>query len=149
MRALSGEQAAFLERRLAEHLEVQPAFARLVDKLLALEGVKVVPPPRVESDLDALLARGCEWEASSRLVRGEPSQCHRNVAVLYMRNPQRFRIVTGYALSDDGLWRQHSWIHDTSRLRSRQTIETTERRIRYFGVALNEEEARAFVAGNA
>jgi hypothetical protein len=71
------------------------------------------------------------------------------VALLYARNPRRFRIVTGYALSDDGLWRQHSWLHDTAGFRRRHTIETTERRIRYFGVWLDEDEARAFVVGNA
>lgn len=149
MRTLSDEQVAFLDSRLAEHLKVQPEFVRLVERLLALAGAKVVPPPLLESDLDALLSRGCEWEASSRLVRGAPSSCHRNVALVYSRDPQRFGIVTGYALSDDGLWRQHSWVHDTAPFRRRRTIETTERRIRYFGVRLDGDEAKAFAANNS
>jgi hypothetical protein len=149
MRTLSDEQVAFLDSRLAEHLKVQPEFAKLVERLLALAGSKVVPPPLPESDLDTLLSRGCEWEVSSRLIRGMPSSCHQNVALLHLRNPQRFRIVTGYALSDDGLWRQHSWVHDSSPFRRRHTIETTERRIRYVGVGLEGDDAMAFVASNS
>lgn len=41
--------------------------------------------------------------------------------------------MTGYALSDDGLWRQHSWCLDTQ---ENQIIETTESRIAYFGISI-------------
>ncbi len=148
MRTLSEEQLAFLDNRLAEHLQLQPEFATLVERLLAISGIRVVAPPMPESDLTAILDRGREWDASSRLVRGMPSRCHQNVALLYTTNPRHLQIVTGYALSEDGLWRQHSWLHDASPRRRKRTIETTECRIRYFGVALDPEESRAFVAGN-
>jgi hypothetical protein len=49
------------------------------------------------------------------------------------------KITTGWALSDDGLWRQHSWI-----LRGKTVIETTETRVRYFGVTLTDAEAEQF-----
>ena len=49
--------------------------------------------------------------------------------------------MTGYALSDDGLWRQHSWL--IAKPGRRWTvIETTCRRLLYYGVVLTEEEAR-------
>ncbi len=41
----------------------------------------------------------------------EPSRCHRNVARLWTEKKKGSRLVgigTGYALSDDGLWRRHS-----------------------------------------
>jgi len=49
------------------------------------------------------------------------------------------RIVTRYALSDDGMWRQHSWVLVGERL-----VETTEEREQYFGVVLSDGEAEEF-----
>ena len=53
-------------------------------------------------------------------------------------------IATGYALSDDGLWRQHTWgiLRDG-------ILETTEARIEYFGLLLQGERADEFAASNA
>lgn len=52
-------------------------------------------------------------------------------------------IGSGYALSADGLWRQHSWgiLRDG-------ILETTERRIKYFGLILQDERANRFARGN-
>ena len=42
-------------------------------------------------------------------------------------------IPTGYALSDDGLWRQHTW-----GLLRNGVLETTEVRLRYFGIPASQ-----------
>ncbi len=56
----------------------------------------------------------------------EPSHCHDNV-----QNLKRKKLITeaqtGYALSDDGLWRCHSW----GRNNKDQIVETTEARLVY------------------
>lgn len=53
-------------------------------------------------------------------------------------------IATGYALSGDGLWRQHSWgvLRDG-------IFETTETRLKYFGIVLQGERADYFAAANS
>ena len=73
------------------------------------------------------------------------SSCHRNVAAVWTK--KKFGIVgiaTGYALSDDGLWRQHSWgiLRDG-------VLETTEKRLKYFGVVLQGERADFFAFSNS
>jgi len=72
------------------------------------------------------------------------SSCHQNVAFLWTK--RKFGIVgiaTGYALTDDGLWRQHSWgiLRDG-------VLETTEARLKYFGIVLQGERADFFAANN-
>lgn len=149
MAPLTDEERAFLDTRLADHLNAQPEFATLVERLLAIAGMHIVAPRAPEPDIDILLARGQIWAGKSRLIPGYPSRCHENAAYLYMRNAKRFCIVTGYALSNDGLWRQHSWIYDTAPLKRLRTVETTERRERYYGVVLDQAEAATFIDFNA
>ena len=115
----------------------------LEEKLLALGGHRVVYIG--EPDLDALISRGQPFEGPARLIRGQPSRCHTNAADLWELHRAQLAIVTGYALSGDGLWRQHSFLLRTHpRPRQRCLIETTERKIRYFGVVLDEQEAGRF-----
>ena len=52
--------------------------------------------------------------------------------------------MTGYALSDDGLWRQHSW----GLLTDDRVVETTVARLRYFGAILTDPAAAEFVLAN-
>ncbi|HEX6817159.1 MAG TPA: hypothetical protein VF120_02205 [Ktedonobacterales bacterium] len=146
---LSDTQLAFLDGRLAEHLTLQPEFATLVSRLLAIGGVRVVPPARPDPDLALLLERGQRWDGEVTLQVGEASQCHLNAARLYVSDMRRFRIATGYALSEDGLWRQHSWLHDDVPGEHLHIVETTELRTCYYGVELTEAEARSLVLLNA
>jgi hypothetical protein len=70
--------------------------------------------------------------------------CHQNVAAAWRnRRTGIIAIATGYALSDDGLWRQHSW----GILRN-GILETTEVRIRYFGILLQDTRADEFAEAN-
>lgn len=65
------------------------------------------------------------------------NECHRNSARLWSED--KGKIITGYALSDDGIWRQHSWIDAGDYL-----IETTDSRVLYFGYCLNDAESQEF-----
>jgi hypothetical protein len=56
-----------------------------------------------------------------------PNQCHENALVLAINKTAEW--WTGFALSDDRVWRMHSWGFGVGNV-----IETTERRELYFGV---------------
>lgn len=113
--------------------------------LLSLGGKRMVYVG--EPDLQRLLARGRVCEEPATLMRGEPSRCHTNAAGIWLKAPAVYSIMTGYALSEDGLWRQHSWLwRKHPRGRQRKLVETTVRRVKYFGFVLEDEEAGAFVA---
>lgn len=111
-------------------------------KLLPLGGERVVWLG-FDEDLDKILERGRVFAGEGATVeQGAPSQCHSNVARLWDEDSNA--ICTGYALSDDGLWRQHSWL-----LASDGTIvETTEPRTLYFGFVLEGDEASDFFYNN-
>jgi len=114
-------QREFLEIKRLEHLQAHPEYIKLEQRLLSMGGVMVVP--RQEPDQDKILSRGRLWNGDNvRFIRGHPNTCHGNVAMLWWRNPMRYRIATGWALSDDGLWRQHSWIIERGNV-----VETTKR----------------------
>ncbi|BEL03928.1 hypothetical protein Q0Z83_021190 [Actinoplanes sichuanensis] len=100
-------------------------------KLLTFGGALVVPPGSPESDLDALLADGSAVDARVEFVAGEPGECHHNVAALWIDGAIA-SIGTGYALSGDGLWRQHSW----GLTRDGVLVETTDDRVGYVGITL-------------
>jgi len=152
-RRIDPEQRRFLVRRtrnvLREHPELKPLL-----KLLLSHGGEFAILPTIESDLDAIITRGyiqAGW--SLRMMRGRACQCHANSAELYDNNRPRLKLVTGYAMSDDGIWRQHTWLVDTQHVVHRRRkqfriIETTTPRRRYFGFQLNDDEAEDFVSAN-
>lgn len=125
---------------------------KLLSGLLAYGGTRIVSRP--EPDLEQIFARG-------ELLEGEPShlrllrviRCHSNSASLWEAGqspevrPRYLRgceLMTGYALSEDGYWRQHSWCLSAVG----RVIETTVRRQRYYGFRLSFEEALDFAAAN-
>src|SRR5262249_31708061 len=78
-----------------------------------------------------------------RMRRGERSRCHANSAAIWGTDIKKYQLVTGYALSDDGIWRQHTWVFD-----GKHVHETTVARVRYFGFAMGEREACMFWFAN-
>ncbi len=66
-------------------------------------------------------------------VEGDISQCHENVEELFSTG-QIDTICSGYALSDDGCFRHHSW-----GLRENTLIETTIPRILYVGYKKSQD----------
>ena len=119
----------------------------LRQKLLDFAG-EAVCFPGYEEDLDNILNYGQFWIGNNiKLMRGEPSQCHANSCNLWEQNKDITRICTGYALSEDGMWRQHSWII-WHKARSNQIIETTVPRILYFGFVMTTEMCEEFADNN-
>jgi hypothetical protein len=98
-----------------------------------------------EEDLIPLLERGQFWRGyKSRTMKGDHRRCHSNSAALWDVNRDKLTLATGYALSRDGMWRQHSWcVNDMSTV-----IETTEKRVLYYGFLMTPEEAEQFLLEN-
>ena len=139
------EQKAFLNRRLRDAVSQQPELKRLKAVLLRLGGDFLVAPPKPDQDISMLLEHGFVTSGPVTLKVMKSSSCHQNVASIWTK--KQFGIVgiaTGYALSDDGLWRQHSWgiLRDG-------VLETTETRLKYFGVVLQGEKADFFAFSNS
>jgi len=134
---LTPERKAFFKDRLNNNPELTP----LRNKLLELGGLEIVP--KFESDLSKILERGKEWNGSIETEIMRISRCHQNAGELWSLNPKKNKLVTGWALSKDGLWRQHSWVIINDKI-----IETTEIRIKYFGFELNQDEAEEFYCYN-
>ena len=65
-----------------------------------------------------------------KMRRGRPNYCHANAADLWAKEPEKYQLVSGYALSQ-GHWLAHSWVVDEKCL-----YETTVGRERYFGAVL-------------
>lgn len=115
----------------------------LEQKLLAGGGTRMVY--RDEPDLKLLLSRGEPFDEPAELVYGKSGQCHLNVAQLWNEQKEILTIVTGYALSEDGLWGQHSWLIRKNPTSGQcRLVETTIKRVKYFGVLLTEAEAAVF-----
>lgn len=121
----------------------------LINKIRSFGGHEVCMP-HIEEDVDKLMSRGQLWYGDiTRLMQGDPSQCHRNSCYLWEENIKEHEvaIATGYALSKDGMWRQHSWLMHRKH-RSVEIIETTEIRVAYFGYVMTCDEAILFCEGN-
>jgi hypothetical protein len=141
---MTPEQKTFLSRRFRDAVSKQPELKLLKMLLLRLGGEFVVAPPRPDQDVPMLLEQGFITAGPISLKVMKSSSYHQNVSFIWIK--RKFGIVgiaTGYALSDDGLWRQHSWgiLRDG-------VLETTEPRLKYFGIVLQGDRADFFAANN-
>ena len=92
-----------------------------------------------------IIERGQLWYGDNAIMkRGLPSRCHYNSAKIWETDKEKYRVATGYALSPDGMWRQHSWVIEVGPKENR-IIETTEFRVAYFGMVLTDEEAETLL----
>lgn len=115
---------------------------RLPGLLLPYGGTGVVWVPVAGYLVERLLGDPQVHDGSgARLALGAPSQCHTNVAERIIEHPGE-TIHTGWALSDDGLWRNHSW----TVTEDGTVVETTVERIRYVGAALDAVETLIFAS---
>jgi hypothetical protein len=133
-------QRQILDRRWKEATFHQPELKQLLRLLLKFGGGFVVAPAYPDPDLAAILTGGFVQAGAVVVKKGRVSRCHENIAGIWRQ--RRHGIVgigTGYALSDDGLWRQHSW----GVLRE-GVLETTVERTKYFGLVLQGDRARVF-----
>jgi hypothetical protein len=134
---LKPEREGLLRERNLTAFAADPRRAELERRLLELGGTLALlflPDPQIGELLD----RGGYFPGAGSLMwRGLPSACHTNAAMMLVQTRGSVRIAFGYALSTDGLWRQHSWGVDAE---DGRIIETTERRVRYYGLILNDDE---------
>jgi hypothetical protein len=111
-------------------------------KLLSISGREMVPSK--EPDLDRIISKGDEINPHNIIfTKGRSNECHENSALLYKNGESITEIGTGWALSDDGLWRQHSWA-----MRGSELVETTVERSVYYGILLKNDEAQEFINKN-
>lgn len=123
----------------------------LKNLLLDVGGRGFCNPWMDEPHIDPLLSRGMFWKGDEAYFNyGAPNRCHSNASCAWMQNRERVVIATGYALSDDGLWRQHSWYFDLfgSDSGGVALVETTSPRIAYFGFVLTYRESELFAYEN-
>jgi hypothetical protein len=120
---------------------VKPEVRKLCAHLLNMGGERVVIP-FVELGLCELLIDSGKVFSYKKLQikKGEVRECHSNSATLWLASRTKYKIATGYGLSDDDIWRRHSWIMSTDN----NLIETTIAHDIYFGIILNKRIARAF-----
>lgn len=139
------EQVTALSERMSALFRENPRYGTLYDTLLEVGGETVAAVE--EPDLEKLIQRGYPQSGrGAQRLKGQRSQCHANAAFAWKDHPETLGIVTGYGLSRDGIWRQHSWLRD---LIDGQVFETTEPRAIYFGFDLTPEEAERFYDSNA
>jgi hypothetical protein len=142
--AMKPEQRKFLQGRLQRAVAEQPEFEHLKLLLLRFGGDFIVAPNKLDQDVPRLLKYGFLMNGPITFDEMKSSMCHQNVAAVWkFQRPRIVSIATGYALSEDGLWRQHSW----GVLRE-GLLETTAGRMRYFGISLSSSKADHFAACN-
>jgi hypothetical protein len=143
---MNPEQEKHLRRRLADGTDDE---RRLNEKLVAIGGdILVFAPPDMKPNPEFnqqwvlwQLEHGQLMDSPVTLKRKEKSGCHRNVATIWRRKQYGIGgICSGYGLSDDGLWRAHTW----GILPDGGLLETTEKREKYFGLVQVGEMADMF-----
>lgn len=137
---MTEKQSRLLKRRLRECAEQQPEIEILRKLLLNIGGLQLVAPPEPDAALPLLITAGFVMAGPVQCKILKESACHANVARVWgEKHNGLIGIGVGYALSDDGLWRQHSW----GVLRE-GILETTVERTKYFGILLQHENADSF-----
>ena len=146
------EYTADTTRGCAGNRPSDPKLLQLEQRLLSFGGNSVCLPGE-EEDLENIMRYGQLWYGKTvKMKKGRPSRCHSNSAELYSANrdaltDSRLMICTGYALSEDGMWRQHSWLA-WIKARSVTLVETTVPRVAYFGFCMTGEQCEEFVYNN-
>lgn len=123
--------------------KLDPDREILRDKLLSFAGEEVCMMGGEDDETLSILHCGQFWTGIDAIMKeGQPSQCHLNSFNLWAEDRKMMShiiyLCTGYALSDDGMWRRHSWCIRKS---INTIIETTEPRILYYGYVLNDIQA--------
>ena len=136
-----------LEDMKKMHPTMDDRLLDLRQKLLDFAG-EAVCFPTYEEDLDNIFNYSQFWVGNNvKLMRGKPNQCHANSSNLWEQNKEVTRICTGYALSEDGMWRQHSWLV-WHKARSNQIVETTVKRVAYYGFVMSYDMCKEFADDN-
>lgn len=117
----------------------------LRDILLSFGGDEACMPG-TEDDLGLLLEYGEIWLPTGMILKkGARGKCHSNALYLWDANRGKVFVATGYYLSDDGMWRQHSW-GICANSRGGRVVETTNPAVLYYGVVFSNEECESRLA---
>lgn len=121
---------------------------RMVEKLLQ-HGGEAAQRPICDPQIGAVFDRGVLFECPQVLVRGTPNECHANAGELWMRREGAISLCTGYALTAEGIWMQHSWCVTTGDQEKKLILETTPVEWeKHFGCVLDEQESFIFAMAN-
>ncbi len=104
-----------------------------VNKILTkmVPNTHIVSTPFEHIDLDKIIKKGKLIKGYTLIHEMELGRCHDNCEILLAKK-EITNIYSGYALSDDGLWRFHSWGINLDG----DIVETTTPRLLYYGVTL-------------
>lgn len=142
---MTPDQKKFLQGRFRKAVVEQPELKDLRSILISLGGDFIVAPPKRDPDVSRLLKWGFLMSGPILMRPMRESMCHQNVAAIWIKGRKGLvGIATGYALSQDGLWRQHSWAVMRDGL-----LESTEKRDKYFGILLQDSAADHFASCNS
>jgi hypothetical protein len=137
---------------------LQPEVAALKKRLLAIDGWAVAINPIEDGDRiwdhEPIYERGQSWSGEDAILdcRAWPrlpelpstgNAAHANCIGLKLATPDtattQLRVCTGYALSEDGVWRHHSWlaaaVSGEDGVKAERVVETTQLRQHYYGFA--------------
>jgi hypothetical protein len=141
---MTTEEKRLLNHRFREASAQQPELRLLKPLLLKLGGAYVVAPQRPDPDLSLLIESGFVTSGAVLVKSMDHHACHRNVAKVWKaRKHGIVAIGSGYALSSDDLWWEHSW-----GIRREGILETTKQRLKYFGLVLQGAKANSFAEMN-
>lgn len=129
--------------RVGDHVRQHDTVSPIARALIAFGGASALTRTPFgglsEREARDLAEHGQLWPASGlRMAPGTVSRCHDNACQLWAARQDALILATGFCLDADGLWRQHSWCIDVSGDKP-GVVETTSRRLLYFGVALDAE----------
>lgn len=133
---------------LGDHSYLHDATSPFASALLRFGGTGAITLRIDPREIRRLGTTGQLWTGEGcRTSGGRQSNCHGNSGLYWAANMDRVVLASGVALSEDGLWRSHSWCVVPG---ERPTIvETTTPRLLYFGEAIDAETARIFCHDNA
>lgn len=141
------EQLSVLRENKFTPDSATPATKELITFLCSMAGFAAcLDGTDIETHYDKKIMKdGQLWRGYNSIsMKGERSNCHSNTCGLYLHNKDKIRVVSGYALSRDGIWRGHSWGVTKRNI----PVETTTKRVLYFGVVLEGRERNKFIVDN-
>lgn len=120
----------------------------MAERLLQMGGVDAVQPDG-DTQIAKVLERGLLHEGKVVRLLGEPNQCHANASQVWIKSDGDALLCTGYALTENQSWLQHSWCVATVEDHGQVILETTDPDWKkYFNVVLDEEESFVFAIAN-
>lgn len=133
---------------LGSHSHLHDKMSPLAEGLLGFGGTSVLTRQVSPEEATRLPGTGQLWTGEGlKLATGRQSNCHGNSGLYWAANMDLAVLASGMALSEDGLWRSHSWCVIPGETPT--VVETTTPRLLYFGEVIDAEEARLFCHYNA